>query len=313
MRHTLVILLFFLLGASEACMGQIGGRSYILENQIKNIDMQIKQINDVLRQDSLMVQNSVLQKELNTKLGSLITVKKAVQKELDKVKTVEECMMQKAPQFADEPLAESKSTVYVTSKIQSQSTTKRESANDLQRDKRTVTNYINQGNSTEAYNYLKKKLEENYPSDPYEQFDYAALLQNIIVGLTNDGINVAYSTDLGSAMIISGCLTGARAMQAVLHAKAASNGHEGAKLMLQVQSSMYGGGNMYTTPTNDNSNGSYTAKKTCTLCNGKGWIAGSKTPTYGNNGTHWCNECGRNVNASHSHDRCPSCAGRGYR
>lgn len=51
--------------------------------------------------------------------------------------------------------------------------------------------------------------------------------------------------------------------------------------------------------------------KTCSLCKGKGWIAGSKSPTYGNNSRQWCSTCDREVNASHSHDRCPSCSGRG--
>ena len=41
---------------------------------------------------------------------------------------------------------------------------------------------------------------------------------------------------------------------------------------------------------------SSTYRQTCSLCGGKGWIAGSKTPTYGNSGTHWCSECGKTVN-----------------
>ena len=56
---------------------------------------------------------------------------------------------------------------------------------------------------------------------------------------------------------------------------------------------------------------SSTYRQTCSLCGGKGWIAGSKTPTYGNSGTHWCSECGKTVNASHSHDSSPSCGGKG--
>lgn len=63
----------------------------------------------------------------------------------------------------------------------------------------------------------------------------------------------------------------------------------------------------------NNSTPSYQShKKVCTLCKGKGWIAGSKSPTYGITSTHWCSECDREVNASHSHDRCPSCSGNGY-
>ena len=58
-------------------------------------------------------------------------------------------------------------------------------------------------------------------------------------------------------------------------------------------------------------NGTATKSKQCSLCKGKGWIAGSKTPVYGTGGTYWCDECGREVYASHSHDRCPSCGGSG--
>ncbi|MBQ8773194.1 MAG: hypothetical protein IJZ17_01795, partial [Muribaculaceae bacterium] len=55
-----------------------------------------------------------------------------------------------------------------------------------------------------------------------------------------------------------------------------------------------------------------TKKVTCSYCKGKGWVAGSGTATYGLNNSYWCNECNEEVNASHSHDRCPSCNGTGY-
>lgn len=58
--------------------------------------------------------------------------------------------------------------------------------------------------------------------------------------------------------------------------------------------------------------GSSTVRNTCSNCHGKGWIRGSSTPTYGTSGTHWCSDCNEYVNASHSHNRCPSCLGRGY-
>lgn len=63
--------------------------------------------------------------------------------------------------------------------------------------------------------------------------------------------------------------------------------------------------------TNTNSGGSRVGKQRCSLCHGKGWIAGTSTPTYGNSSSYYCSECGRNVSASHSHDRCPSCGGTG--
>ncbi len=65
---------------------------------------------------------------------------------------------------------------------------------------------------------------------------------------------------------------------------------------------------------NSTSSGTTTnrSKHTCSFCNGKGWRAGSKTPTYGSTTRYWCEECDRMVNPSHSHDVCPSCSGRGY-
>jgi hypothetical protein len=59
--------------------------------------------------------------------------------------------------------------------------------------------------------------------------------------------------------------------------------------------------------------GGVKTKGTCSMCGGKGWIAGNKAPTYGITGTHWCSECGRDVTGSHSHDQCPSCGGTGIR
>lgn len=72
-----------------------------------------------------------------------------------------------------------------------------------------------------------------------------------------------------------------------------------------------GSGNTYSDDS-DGGNNITTSAKRCSLCKGKGWIAGSSTPTYGNTNSHWCEECGREVNASHSHDQCPSCSGKGY-
>lgn len=68
----------------------------------------------------------------------------------------------------------------------------------------------------------------------------------------------------------------------------------------------------YDIPSTSEYNSNSSGTSTCSLCGGKGWIAGSKTPTYGNSSSHWCEECQRNVGASHSHDRCPSCSGNGY-
>lgn len=299
MKRTVIMLFFFLLGMSEVCMGQLytlPAMDLMLSNRVKELDKQIEL--------------------LNVQLKTLIAQRNAAQKELDKYdKTMEEAAVN-APNFLVNSPIISKSSASVTPRKDSQSPTNKKSANDLDSDKRTIKNYINQGNSSKAYDYLKNKLDKNYPSDPYEQFGYAALLQDIIIGLTNDGTKAVYSMDFATSLSITCYLSGADQMQIELLAKAAANGHTGATQMLQLKSAMYGGGsgNM-NVPYNSNSGSSSSpsTQKTCTLCNGKGWIAGSKTPTYGNSGTHWCSECARNVNASHSHDRCPSCSGRGYR
>lgn len=52
-------------------------------------------------------------------------------------------------------------------------------------------------------------------------------------------------------------------------------------------------------------------QRICSLCNGKGWRAGNKSPVY-EMGETYCSECGGYFPNSHSHDPCPSCQGRGY-
>ena len=54
-------------------------------------------------------------------------------------------------------------------------------------------------------------------------------------------------------------------------------------------------------------------ERLCSLCGGRGWIAGNSTPEYGVAKQRWCRECGMAVSYSHSHDRCPSCRGHKYR
>lgn len=69
-----------------------------------------------------------------------------------------------------------------------------------------------------------------------------------------------------------------------------------------------------TYPINHNQNGkseSCVGYKTCSMCNGKGWVPGFKTATYGDMSRYWCTECHEEVGASHSHDQCPSCRGTG--
>ena len=61
-----------------------------------------------------------------------------------------------------------------------------------------------------------------------------------------------------------------------------------------------------------NNSSSVTYEQTCSTCKGKGWIPGHSTPTYVVTSKYYSNECGEVVNPSHSHDKCPSCNGRGH-
>lgn len=72
-----------------------------------------------------------------------------------------------------------------------------------------------------------------------------------------------------------------------------------------------GGGSYDTSPSYGGTTQGNTVTTTCSLCGGKGWIAGNKTPTYGSTTTRWCDACRQEVAASHSHDQCPSCGGKG--
>ena len=198
----------------------------------------------------------------------------------------------------------------------SRSSSAKPSKNTLKNDGQIVKNYINQGNSSAALGYLKEVLKSNYPSDADTQFGYATLMQDIIVGLGKEGLGAVASMNLAASMSNTFNTNEANTLQIQLLALAASKGHEGAKLMLQLKSAMAGNGNINynnNAPINNgNNSGSSVTQNRCSLCGGKGWIAGSKTPTYGNMGTYWCDECRREVPQSHSHDRCPSCGGKGY-
>lgn len=51
-------------------------------------------------------------------------------------------------------------------------------------------------------------------------------------------------------------------------------------------------------------------EKECSMCKGKGWIVSFDTPTFDSSTSRYCDECHREVYASHSHKTCPSCKGR---
>ena len=61
---------------------------------------------------------------------------------------------------------------------------------------------------------------------------------------------------------------------------------------------------------NGNSGESRTKTRTCSMCNGKGWIAGTSTASFDSSTSYYCEDCHREVPSSHSHDICPSCMGK---
>ena len=132
------------------------------------------------------------------------------------------------------------------------------------------------------------------------------------------GANVITNTILepGNTICIRRKDTNKLLTKASIPSKDSSNYEEylaRAYVISQRYANMMSGTNGSYTPSNNNSSTSTTrGKKVCSFCNGKGWRAGSKSPTYGSTDKRWCDECDRLVNPSHSHDMCPSCMGKGY-
>lgn len=197
---------------------------------------------------------------------------------------------------------------------------------DVERDRDKVESYIAMGESSKALKYLDNLFKDGYPTDPDELFAYAGMAQSLEVAFRKEAGAKAFTMDPASmvgSMAASSNQQSAGVMLRVLMYLAASKGHSLAAQFLQAQMAIDQGNNAYYNQLNSimgngggsgsSSNGEGKSKSTCSLCKGKGWISGSKTPTYGNTGRHYCDECDEFVNASHSHDQCPSCGGRGYR
>ena len=66
----------------------------------------------------------------------------------------------------------------------------------------------------------------------------------------------------------------------------------------------------FSTETNNNSYSGRTPK-TCSLCDGKGWIAETKGVASFGLSDKWCSECNKTVPNNHYHTTCPSCHGKG--
>lgn len=74
----------------------------------------------------------------------------------------------------------------------------------------------------------------------------------------------------------------------------------------------YYGSRVTTIDKNDNVGRLKTKTKECSMCHGKCWIVSNDTPSFGSSTMTYCDECHREVPASHSHKQCPSCRGKGF-
>lgn len=75
------------------------------------------------------------------------------------------------------------------------------------------------------------------------------------------------------------------------------------------QSGSYGNAVTNTNQSSSGSSLSRTKKRTCSMCHGRGWIAGTSGVSFDSSTSYYCKECGREVPSSHTHDTCPSCRG----
>ncbi|UVP12137.1 hypothetical protein NXW52_05090 [Bacteroides ovatus] len=121
-------------------MGQysiISSRRNSLIEQIQSLNLQIKKENNQSEKKMLTIRRDTLQKKLDY-------INQAIEKQ----------NIRSTPHFVGEETSqeENKAPGSAVSTGKSQPST-----NDLDRFKRTVTNYINQGNSITAYNYIKTR------------------------------------------------------------------------------------------------------------------------------------------------------------
>lgn len=185
----------------------------------------------------------------------------------------------------------------------------------LNLDKSKVNKLLRQGNSVEALQYIKNEFKDVYPTNPEILYEYAMLMQVVCEELRKADVAAAMSMDFSTAISTTFGRNEANLIRKNLLVLAANGGHEGALRLIQLEVAVNGtnnnGYNSNNSYYNDN-NGSSVVRKRCSLCNGTGWVAGNKAPVYADSHSYWCNTCNREVPASHSHERCPACGGKGH-
>jgi len=161
--------------------------------------------------------------------------------------------------------------------------------------------YVNAGN-------IEITIEDELGRVQFVTSDsYAVVGANVITNTLLEPGNTIYIRRMDTSKLLA---------KASIPSKDSSNYEEylaRAYVISQRYVNMMSGTNGSYIPNNNNSSTSTTkGKKVCSFCDGKGWRAGSKSPTYGSTSKRWCDECDKLVNPSHSHDVCPSCMGKGY-
>ena len=274
-------------------------RETTLKNRLQEIERRIEQETD------------------SATLTQLQAMRGIIVNELAQNKARPEGIKQNAPDFT-RTVPDNSTTTAARQKsreIPEKSTTAGNSGDfNYEHDAQLIRRYLKQGNSLAAMKHLSEALKPDMPTEASLLFDYAVLAQEVYNGLTAAGYAAAFSMDLNASFQLYTATNEADLLHTSLLTLATAKGHQGAAQLLQLKSAMRGGNGIgvpqYNTGGDQVPQGTV-GRKTCSLCHGKGWIAGSKSPKYGNTGTYWCQECGRDVLMSHSHDVCPSCGGKG--
>lgn len=176
---------------------------------------------------------------------------------------------------------------------------------------------FNRSNKSDAdlivfFNSLKSADTEygSYVTDPntcFEIYKVFAQLQNTFQQKSTASVNINNLNSAWTALGYVGYVSDAAFIGGKYLGRAADGGHTQA---LNIVRNM---GMTGVTTVPSARQGGVTTTETCSMCGGKGWIPGFKTPTYGSMSRYWCEECHEEVGASHSHDKCPSCSGVGKR
>lgn len=186
--------------------------------------------------------------------------------------------------------------------------------NDFTIDREMIHDMLLEGENVVAYMYIQERLKEEYPQNAEIEYGYYTLVRDISLGIGNEYIKVITTTiDISRAMMLVSYQNASRQLADYLLNSSASKGNPNALEDIRARTVRPGAmTGQYSVPGYSGNSRAETHKTICSLCHGKGWIAGSSTPTYGVSGTRNCPDCGL-VNMSHSHDRCPACMGNGYR